>query len=91
MKVRHGRTSFHDLHYARANRPYVVPPGTPKGRVRILRQAFMDTMKDPEFLADAGKAKLDIAALDGEEIEKQIKALFKLEPALVAKLKEILK
>jgi len=73
------------------NRPYVVPPGTPKDRVRVLRKAFTDTMKDPEFLADTNKAKLDIDALDGEETEKQVKALFKLEPTLLSKLKEILK
>ncbi len=73
------------------NRPYVVPPGTPKDRVRMLRKAFMDTMKDPEFLADTNKAKLDIDPLDGDEIEKQVKALFKLEPGLVKQLKEVLK
>ena len=73
------------------NRPYVVPPGTPKDRVKILRKAFMDTMKDPEFLADTNKAKLDIEPLDGEEIERQVKAVFKLEPGLVKQLKEVLK
>src|SRR6266571_6866006 len=37
-------------------RPYLLPPGTPKDRVQILRKAFIDTTKDPEFLADASKA-----------------------------------
>ena len=41
-------------------RPFVVPPRTPKDRVQILRKAFMDTMKDPEFLAETKKANLDI-------------------------------
>src|SRR5215813_1780865 len=45
-------------------RPYVLPPGTPKDRVQILRKAFMDTVKDPDFLADASKAKLDINPLE---------------------------
>ena len=73
------------------NRFYALPPATPKNRVNLLRKAFMDTMKDPEFLADTQKAKLDIDPIDGAEIEKQVKELFKLEPALVAKMKEILK
>jgi len=73
------------------NRFYVLPPGTPKDRVRLLRKAFMDTMKDPEFLADTRKAKLDLDPIDGAEIEKQVRELFKLEPALVSKMKEILK
>lgn len=73
------------------NRFYVLPPGTPKDRVRLLRKAFMDTMKDPEFLMDTQKAKLDLDPIDGAEIEKQVRELFKLEPALVGKMKEILK
>ncbi|TMA86694.1 MAG: hypothetical protein E6J74_31245 [Deltaproteobacteria bacterium] len=73
------------------NRFYVLPPGTPKDRVRLLRKAFMDTLKDPEFLADTQKAKLDLDPIDGTEIEKQVRELFKLEPTLVAKMKEILK
>ena len=73
------------------NRFYVLPPGTPKNRVALIRKAFMDTMKDPEFLADTQKAKLDLDPIDGAEIEKQVQELFKLEPALVGKMKEILK
>jgi len=72
-------------------RPYVLPPGTPKDRVQILRKAFMDTMKDPEFLADANKAKLDINPLDGAELEKNVKEVFNLDPALIPRAKEILK
>ena len=72
-------------------RTFALPPGTPKDRVQIIRQAFMQTMKDPEFLADANKSKLDIDPGSGEEVEKTIVNLFKLEPRLLAKLKEILK
>jgi tripartite-type tricarboxylate transporter receptor subunit TctC len=73
------------------NRFYVLPPATPRDRVRLLRKAFLDTIKDPEFIADTQRAKLDLDPIDGEEIQKQVRELFKLEPALVAKLKEILK
>jgi len=71
-------------------RPYVLPPGTPKERVQMLRSAFLDTLKDREFLAEAEKTKLDVGAVSGEEVEKIVGGLFKLEPALVAKLKGIL-
>ena len=73
------------------NRPYVLPPGTPKERVNVLRKAFMDTMKDPDFLAEANKASLDLNPLDGEEFDQNVKALFRLEPPLVDRLKEILR
>ena len=74
-----------------AARPYVLPPGTPKNRLTTLRKAFMSVMKDPEFLADAKKAKLDISPLDGDELEQNVKEMFNLDPTLVSKAKEILK
>jgi tripartite-type tricarboxylate transporter receptor subunit TctC len=72
-------------------RPFVAPPGTPDDRVRILRKAYMDTMKDPEFLTEAKKARLDIEPADGAELEQNVQEIFKLEPTLIAKLKEILR
>jgi tripartite-type tricarboxylate transporter receptor subunit TctC len=72
-------------------RLYVLPPGTPKDRVGILTKTFMDTLNDREFLREAEKAKLDIEPLGGERVESIVSNLFKLEPALVAQLKEILK
>ena len=72
-------------------RPYMLPPKTPKDRVMALRTAFMQTMKDPEFLAEAAKAKLDINPLDGAELERNVRAVFNLDKALVPKAKEILK
>jgi tripartite-type tricarboxylate transporter receptor subunit TctC len=72
-------------------RPFFLPPGTPKERVQVLRSAFMATMKDPDFLADAKKAKLDLDPDNGAGLERNVKEIFDLEPALVAKLKEILK
>lgn len=71
-------------------RPYAFSPGTPKGRVEITRKAFMATMRDPEFLADAKKLKLDIDAMAGEEVEKIVAGYFKLDPAIVTRLKTIL-
>jgi tripartite-type tricarboxylate transporter receptor subunit TctC len=74
-----------------AVRPYVLPPGTPKDRVEILRKAFMETVKDPELLAEAGKANLEINPGSGEELERNVKELLRLDPSVAARLKEILK
>ena len=57
----------------------------------ILRKAFMAVMKDPEFLADAKKAKFDINPLDGAELERDVREVFKLDTKLIPKAKEILK
>jgi tripartite-type tricarboxylate transporter receptor subunit TctC len=71
-------------------RPFVLPPGTPKDRVQLLRKAFADTMADAEFLTEAKKSNLDIAPLTGEEVAKTVEGIFKIEPAIAAKLKQIL-
>jgi tripartite-type tricarboxylate transporter receptor subunit TctC len=71
-------------------RVYTLPPGTPKDRVLVLRKAFQETLRDPAFLADAEKARLEIDPVSGEDVERTVANLFKLEPALVAKLKAVL-
>ena len=74
-----------------AVRPYLMPPGTPKDRVEILRRAFMQVVKDPEMLAEAAKANLEINPGSGEELERNVRELLRLDAALVTRLKEILK
>ncbi len=69
---------------------YSLPPGTPKEMVTILRAAFMATMRDPEFLAEAKKAKLEIDPRSGEEVESLIARYFSLEASLIGKLRQIL-
>jgi tripartite-type tricarboxylate transporter receptor subunit TctC len=71
-------------------RTYTLPPGTPKDRVQALRKAFDATLTDPEFVADAKKSRLNIGPIPVEDIEKDIHGLFKLDPALVSKLKDVL-
>jgi tripartite-type tricarboxylate transporter receptor subunit TctC len=68
-----------------------LPPKTPKDRAQILRKAFMGTMNDPELLAEAKKANLDINPTDGATLEQNVREILKLEPTLVTKLKDILK
>jgi tripartite-type tricarboxylate transporter receptor subunit TctC len=79
---------IHDT--ATITRLYFMPPKTPKDRVATLRQAFLDTYKDPEFLAEAKKAQLDLEAVTGEEMERVVAGLFKMDPKQVARLKEVL-
>ena len=71
------------------NRPFVLPPGTPKDRVQILRKAFLETMKDKEFLAENEKSKLEMDPVSGEDLERVVNGIFKSDPALLAKLKDI--
>jgi tripartite-type tricarboxylate transporter receptor subunit TctC len=53
-------------------RPIFGPPGVPAERVAALRKAFDDTMKDPDFIAAAQKAKLDLNPTTGENLQQVV-------------------
>jgi tripartite-type tricarboxylate transporter receptor subunit TctC len=82
------QVGIHDA--ADVARPFVMPPGTPKDRVQAMRAAFLATLKDPAFLAEAEKSKLDVDPVTGEELEKIVAGLYKMNPAILANLKEVL-
>ena len=71
-------------------RTFLLPPGVPKDRAQLLKQAFANTMKDADFLADAGKARLGVAPIAGDELERRVNAFFKLPDDLKAKMKRVL-
>jgi len=53
-------------------RPLAAPPGVPEERVRLLRRAFDETMKDAAFLADADKVGSEIDPMGGEEVQQAV-------------------
>lgn len=65
-------------------RPYLAPPDLPGDRARALQQAFMDTMKDPDFLAQAKKEKLEINPVSGPEVEQVLKDAYQTPKAIAA-------
>lgn len=71
-------------------RPYLLPPGTPVERVRMLRQAFRATLDDPAFLVEGERAKLEVDPVSGEELGRVVDRLFALEPELVRRLRSVL-
>lgn len=71
-------------------RLFTLPPGVPEDRVKALRKAFDDTVKDPEFLADSKKMKLDINPVNGEEATKLVMALVNMPEKIVGRLRPVL-
>jgi tripartite-type tricarboxylate transporter receptor subunit TctC len=69
-------------------RPYILPPGTPAERVKLLRAAFMDTAKDKAFLEDAEKARLEVDPVSGEEVQALVNKMFSAPEAIVTRAKE---
>lgn len=52
--------------------PFIAPPGVPADRAKALKNTFMKIHKDPAFLADAERLKLDVSPIDGEAVEKLV-------------------
>lgn len=92
------RASSHDFYAGKTIRFIVAfsPGGAfdaytrTKERLQTLRKAFLDTLKDPELLADAAKANMGISPVAGEEIENIVAGLFKIDPKMIPKLKSML-
>jgi tripartite-type tricarboxylate transporter receptor subunit TctC len=73
------------------HRPYIAPPGTNPQQLAILRKAFMDTLKDPAFLADAEKMKLSITPKDGPTVAALVKKMYESPRDLIDKVNKALK
>jgi tripartite-type tricarboxylate transporter receptor subunit TctC len=72
-------------------RPFLAPPGVPADRVEALRKAFMDTMADKEFLAEAEKAKLEITPIAGEAVQQLVTEVYQTPAAVARKASAILR
>jgi tripartite-type tricarboxylate transporter receptor subunit TctC len=68
-------------------KPYLAPPGLPPERLAMLRRAFDQTMKDPDFLADLDRQRMEIEdPLSGEELEALVKKISQTPPEVVKRL-----
>jgi hypothetical protein len=71
-------------------RPFFVPPGVPAERVAALRKAFDDTMKDPAYLEEAQKLKIDVDPLTGAELAALVEQVSKTPADTVARVRTAL-
>lgn len=71
-------------------RPIVAPPAIPVERLKILRDAFLKTMKDPELLAEAKRKNFDITPSTGEDLESLAKQVMSQPPEVIARVKALM-
>src|SRR5262249_45122549 len=71
-------------------RAFFVPPGVPAERVAALRTAFNDTMKDPAYLDEAAKLKIDVDPLNGAELAALVEQIAKTPADTVARVRSAL-
>jgi tripartite-type tricarboxylate transporter receptor subunit TctC len=72
-------------------RPFIAPPDMPADRVKMVQDAFSATMKDPDFVADAKKQKLDVDPETGEHLAALVKKIYATPKPIVDKIGELIK
>jgi tripartite-type tricarboxylate transporter receptor subunit TctC len=71
-------------------RPFLATPGTPPERIKVLRESFVRVLKDPELLAEAKKARMEVEHTPAEELEALIKDVLDQPPEVVDQAKKLL-
>jgi tripartite-type tricarboxylate transporter receptor subunit TctC len=74
----------------KVGRSLTAPPGLPAGRVTELRAAFTATLKDPDFVADAARMRLDLSPLPGDQLQAIIEKSFDYSPSIVAEAEALI-
>ena len=71
--------------------PYIAPPGVPTDRVEQLRTAFMATMRDSAFLADAAAASLEITPVSGAELQRLVAEIYATPAHIAQRVAELIR
>ncbi len=71
-------------------RPYMAPPGTPKDRVKTLRDSMWATFTDPAYEKDAIRARLAVNPAKGEKVQELVVKLYATPSAVVEKAKKVM-
>ena len=79
------------LSSAAIGRPLLAPPNVPTDRVASLRQAFDQTMKDPDFISDVHKANLDLDPLSGERLQELIASFANVSTETQARARDLMR
>jgi tripartite-type tricarboxylate transporter receptor subunit TctC len=72
------------------DRPFLLPPGVPKERVKELRDGFATSLKDPELIAEAKKQNLDINYISGEKVSQIIAQAYAMPADVIASARELM-
>jgi len=69
--------------------PIVAPPDVPKDRITALRRAFDATMKDPAFVAEARKMRIDVEPVTGEAMQEIVQRLHTFDRSVIDRAIEL--
>ena len=57
------------------SRPFAAPPDVPAARAQALQRAFAATHRDPQYLAEAAKQRIDISPVTAAEVLQALKRI----------------
>jgi tripartite-type tricarboxylate transporter receptor subunit TctC len=69
-------------------RPILTAPNVPADRVKALRQAFADTLSDPQFIAAAKQANMEMNPMQGEELQQVVEKIVTSPPRILTMVKD---
>jgi tripartite-type tricarboxylate transporter receptor subunit TctC len=72
-------------------RPFVAPPGLPPDRLKMLREAFDATMKDPAFIAEAKLRKFDVSPENGAHLQALIDKAYATPHEIIERIATLIK
>ena len=70
-------------------RPFLAPPGLPPERLQLLRTAFEQTLKDPDFVKDAEKLALEVEHVPGQKLQEIVDRLYALPRSVLDRAAQI--
>jgi tripartite-type tricarboxylate transporter receptor subunit TctC len=71
-------------------RPIIATPGIPAERARLLREAFARTVRDPEFIAEAAKKRLEVDPVPGEDLESLARDVLATDSEVIGRMRKLL-
>ncbi|HYJ16112.1 MAG TPA: hypothetical protein VE170_11530, partial [Candidatus Limnocylindria bacterium] len=71
-------------------RPMVAAPGVPPARVKILRDAYHRSLKDPGLLEELKKRRWVVDAIGGEEMAALAREVIAQPPEIIERMKKLL-
>jgi len=70
-------------------RSFAAPPGVPADRLEVLRHAFLESMKDRDFLNLTEKSRLEVDAMPGQDVEDFLARIYGSSPEDVATARKL--
>ena len=87
----HARAIVHLLNEANElGRPFIASSAVPADRIAVLRRAFDQAVRDPAFVAEAGKARLPVSPRSGEAALKIVADIYATPPEIVAAARKVI-